>query len=107
MERNQKSMIEAQPAANRTHAVVLPGEDRAGYDDLRRDLMTTIDPSDPIQVDLVEVMCRSLWCTNRAVRYLTGLLTEAMEQYGPEIREEYPEIADRILGGASFKRTGG
>ncbi|MBS1874713.1 MAG: hypothetical protein JSU00_15970 [Acidobacteria bacterium] len=85
-------------------AVVLPTEDRKRYNALRHHIMSTVDISDPVQVELAETLCRNQWCSQRAIIYEADLLAEAITRYEPEIRRDCPEIAQDILEGAAYRR---
>ena len=56
--------------------IVLPGEDPAEYDDLRRDLLKTYRPANAVESTLVEELAASSWRLIRARRQETIILTK-------------------------------
>jgi hypothetical protein len=56
--------------------IVLPGEDPAEYDELRRDLLQTYRPANAVESTLVEELAASSWRLMRARRQETLILTK-------------------------------
>ncbi len=56
--------------------MIIPGEDRAALEALRRDLLEEYQPANPTEALLVTEMAQSFWLTQRAIRFQNECFTE-------------------------------
>lgn len=129
--RRKKTVTERQLAANRANALkstgpkteegkrrskynalthgltatstVIPSENRECYDVFRHDYSKIFTPDNVLERQAADDLCAARWRKERAVRYETAMLTEAMSKFKADIAKAYPDAPEALQAGIAWR----
>ena len=79
--------------------ILIPGEDRAVYNEFRHDTLTRLGPRNALERHIAELFLSAAWRAQRAVRHETTAALEGRAFWEKEIREQHPGATQAVIDG--------
>ncbi len=79
--------------------ILIPGEDRAVYNEFRHDTLARLGPRNALERHIAELFLSAAWRAQRAVRHETTAALEGRAFWEKEIREQHPGATQAVIDG--------
>ena len=86
-----------------SNCTCIPSEDFQRYDFRRHDYSAMFSGANIFESEIIDELCANRWRKERAVRYETALMTEAIARYHDEIQRQYPGLSAPVEAGIAFR----